>query len=102
MSSTSVLSQSGSDHKVAFAPEVADDDEENGRSATCEDMGDGTYRLTWQATTPATYDVFVKMDGLHVIGSPARLVLKEQEREPPPASTPDGADVDMASALPLS
>jgi hypothetical protein len=43
--------------------------------ASWADLGDGTYLLRWAADAPGVFDVFVKIDGLHVLGSPSRLVL---------------------------
>ena len=43
--------------------------------SSCDDQGDGTYKLQWSSSSPGTFTVYVKVDGLHVIGSPARMVL---------------------------
>ena len=51
--------------------------------ASWADLGDGTYLLRWAADAPGVFDVFVKIDGLHVLGSPSRLVLAP----PPPPPT---------------
>ena len=42
--------------------------------ATCTDIDDGTYRLQWSCDAPGAFTIFVKIDGLHVLGSPTRLV----------------------------
>ena len=54
------------DGTIRFAPSV------QGR---CIDLGDGSYSLRWSAFAPCTCEVWVKMDGLHVLGSPAPLCL---------------------------
>lgn len=41
------------------------------RNATVIDQKNGTYKLRWVAPAPGIYDFFVKIDGLHVLGSPA-------------------------------
>ena len=43
--------------------------------ASVTDQGDGTYKLQWYADRPGAFTVFVKIDGLHVLGSPTRMVL---------------------------
>ena len=40
-----------------------------------KDVGNGTYVLSWMSATPGSFTVFVKIDGLHVLGSPALLQL---------------------------
>ena len=40
------------------------------------DLGDGTYSLRWWAFASCACEVWVKMDGLQVLGSPAPLVFK--------------------------
>lgn len=45
------------------------------KSATCIDNKDGTYRMRLQSATQGVYDFFVKLDGLHVIGSPAKMLF---------------------------
>jgi len=57
--------------------------------ASCTDNGDGTYLLEWTTFVPGTHSVFVKMDGLHVLGSPTHLHVSEkppQQEKPPPES----------------
>ena len=54
------------DGAIRFAPSV------QGR---CIDLSDGSYSLRWWAFAPCTCEVWVKMDGLHVLGSPAPLRL---------------------------
>jgi len=41
-----------------------------------EDLGDGCYLLKWGGAVPGNYGVFVKLDGFHVLGSPALLKLE--------------------------
>lgn len=43
--------------------------------SSCVDQGNGAYTVRWWGAQPGTYTVFVKMDGLHVIGSPAVMHL---------------------------
>ena len=45
------------------------------RGANCIDNRDGTYCLRWFSEVPGTFNVFVKIDGLHVLGSPAKMLL---------------------------
>jgi len=67
----------------------------------CEDRGDGTYVLEWESSEAGFFDVFVKVDGLHVLGSPTQLELpplpeqtggeqdgSEKKMEPPPPQPP--------------
>lgn len=44
---------------------------EHAVGGTAEDLGDGSYRLRWTATKAGSYHLYVKIDGLHVGGSPA-------------------------------
>ena len=41
-----------------------------------EDKGDGSYLLRWWLTEAGAYDVFIKVDGLHVLGSPTQMVIE--------------------------
>ena len=41
-----------------------------------EDLGNGSYLLKWGASAAGCYQVFVKLDGMHVLGSPAILKLE--------------------------
>jgi len=41
-----------------------------------EDRGDGTYLLKWGAAAAGSYHVFVKLDGMHVLGSPTTMKLE--------------------------
>jgi len=47
------------------------------RTATCTDQGNGAYHMRWQTTHPGQFDIYVKIDGLHVLGSPSKMVLSE-------------------------
>ena len=47
-------------------------------------MGTGEYVIRWWAANPGSFTVFVKMDGLHVLGSPARMVLTRGGQVLPP------------------
>ena len=55
-------------------------------SASCTNVGDGTYMLTWWAQKVGDFHVFVKIDGLHVLGSPTSLSFLEHL--PPPSPQP--------------
>ena len=44
-----------------------------GENSAVVDNGDGTYELRWWVTEAGTYEVYVKLDGLHVLGSPAAM-----------------------------
>ena len=52
-------------------------------TATCVDQGDGTYRLRWFSPQPGHFSVYAKIDGLHVIGSPARIQFIEAPKLQP-------------------
>ena len=43
------------------------------------DNRDGTFCLEWWAKEAGSYEVFVKLDGLHVLGSPAVLRMYKDE-----------------------
>ena len=43
--------------------------------SSVSDQGDGEYIIYWWATDPGDFSVFVKMDGLHIIGSPTAMQL---------------------------
>ena len=44
--------------------------------SSCEDQQDGTYVLTWRSRTPQSkVQVFIKIDGVHILGSPTRMDL---------------------------
>ena len=73
----------------------------------CEDRGDGTYVLEWESSEAGFFDVFVKVDGLHVLGSPTQLELpplpeqtggeqdgSEKKTDPPPPQPPPKAAAD--------
>jgi len=49
-------------------------------TSSVADLGDGTYQLSWQAAAAGSYTVFVRLDGMHVLGSPA--ILRVEERRP--------------------
>ena len=57
--------------------------------ATCSDTGDGTYLVSWTVYAAGTFLVFVKIDGLHVLGSPTRMVVEPPARSAAPAPAPD-------------
>lgn len=42
--------------------------------SSCTDNGDGTYSLRWATGRVGMLNIFVKIDGLHVMGSPASLL----------------------------
>ena len=43
------------------------------QEATCQDNADGSYRIRWVTDMPGIFNVFVKLDGLHLLSSPAVL-----------------------------
>ena len=45
------------------------------------DCGDGTFTLEWWVKGVGEYDVAIKMDGLHILGSPTRMVIYKDEEE---------------------
>ena len=57
--------------------------QQHARGAAYVDKGDGTYLIRWYSEVPGAFNVFVKMDGLHVLGSPCRMILA-----PPAPPTP--------------
>ena len=46
-----------------------------GLETRCVDNGDGTYTLGWRAEVSGHYQMHVKIDGAHVLGSPAHLTM---------------------------
>lgn len=44
--------------------------------ASCVDMGDGTYALSWRGIVPGRFRCFVQIDGLHVLGSPLHVTFE--------------------------
>ena len=44
-----------------------------------EDKRDGRYLLRWWVQEAGTYDIFIKMDGLHILGSPAQMVIEADQ-----------------------
>lgn len=60
--------------------------------ATCADGSDGTYVCKWAIDRPGSYTVYVKIDGLHVLGSPTTLVMTAP-RPTAVAATPAAAPV---------
>jgi len=61
--------------------EAEDDDPDllGRRSATCTDCSDGKYLLRWCSTSSQACRAFVKIDGLHIVGSPIEMDLSEVE-----------------------
>ena len=45
------------------------------QSTTIVDEKNGTYKIQWHSGGPGTFQVYCKIDGLHVLNSPFRLVL---------------------------
>lgn len=39
------------------------------------DQGDGTYLLEWWSVSSGAYEIYIKIDGLHVLGSPTYMLL---------------------------
>ena len=58
----------------------AEDDSGLDAASHATDKGDGTFMLEWWAAHAGQIEVFVKMDGLHVIGSPAILHIFKDEQ----------------------
>ena len=50
-----------------------------GVTSKVTDKEDGTFELEWWAPSVGQFEVFVKMDGLHVIGSPAVMSIFKDE-----------------------
>ena len=50
-------------------------DAESGVVSRTIDQGNGLYACEWWSVKSGNYEVYVKMDGLHVINSPARMRL---------------------------
>jgi hypothetical protein len=50
-------------------------DAESGVISRTIDQGNGLYACEWWSVKSGNYEVFVKMDGLHVINSPAPMRL---------------------------
>ena len=65
------------------ASEATDAGASGQQHASWADLGDGTYLLRWASDAPGVFDVFVKIDGLHVLGSPSRLLLAPPPPPPP-------------------
>ena len=54
---------------------------------SCEDQKDGTYLLKWWSFSPhSKVRVFVRIDGIHILGSPTRLDLIEEPLKPEEAA----------------
>ena len=53
----------------------------NGASSSVDDMGNGAYKVQFFTAIPGEFAVFIKLDGLHVMGSPALMQMTD---EPPP------------------
>lgn len=64
--------------------------EAGGIQTSVTDQGDGTYLLRWWADTPRAWPVaiFVRIDGLHILGSPAEMNLIVAEVIPRDHSSP--------------
>ena len=53
------------------------------------DQGDGTYLLEWWSVSSGSYEIYIKIDGLHVLGSPTYMLLT--------SGTPDIAKTEVIS-----
>ena len=67
-----------SDEDAAAAASAAAAAAAAGVTSSCVDNGDGTYTCKWERDAPGLFNVFIKMDGLHIIGSPTTLKLREE------------------------
>ena len=45
-------------------------------------LGDGSYMLEWFSDKPGAFTVYVKVDRVHVLNSPARMVLAAKDASP--------------------
>ena len=45
-------------------------------TASCDDLGNGSYRLKWASSRTGTFSVYVKIDGRHVVGSPSHICFR--------------------------
>ena len=69
---------SGGDSAFAAGDAVEalyDEENKNYPAIVQRDYGDGTYMLGWRAEASGVYAMHVTIDGLHVIGSPAQLLM---------------------------
>ena len=65
-------------------------DGSSGVTSSCKDLGDGSYAIEFVSdTSSGAKEVYVKIDGLHVIGSPAMLRLT--------SGTPDISKTEVVS-----
>lgn len=48
-------------------------------TAVCVDNNDGTYRITWHSTRAGNFRACVRINGMHVAGSPTRLILTSNQ-----------------------
>jgi len=86
-----LLSEAADDSAISWngaasAEGAAGGEAQQAQQVSCTDKGDGGYLLKWTSEEPGSFDVYVKMDGLHVLGSPARLVFPK-----PPSPRPTAA-----------
>lgn len=44
-------------------------------TSQCTDNGDGSYKLEWKGTVSGTYKTAVRIDGVHVLGSPTTIKM---------------------------
>lgn len=68
-------------------------DSDSPLESSWEDVGNGEYALTWSSPVPGNFMVFVKIDGLHILGSPAPLSLT--------SGTPDLSQTEVSGAANL-
>ena len=65
-----------------------------GLASSCLDLSNGAWLLKWWAEEPGSYEVFVKIDGVHVSGSPMTALMTgaaPAAAPPPPPPQPHWA-----------
>lgn len=59
--------------------------EEAAATCSCTDEGNGFYAIKWKVVAPGEYAVYVKIDGMNILRSPAMIKLTDEP--PPPKET---------------
>jgi hypothetical protein len=94
----STSKQRTSDNKGESDGQTTSTDFDQSRGGACVDLGDGSYRVVWHSVVSGSFHAFVKIDGLHVLGSPVHVHFGAGEvcgEAPSPsiAPTPSGGGV---------